>query len=54
MDVLHIMVYFDVALQGEKQAILACFVVLLILYIIAIIQTIVAQTVRLSGGLSLW
>ena len=49
-----IMVYFGVALQGEKWAELACFVGLSILYTIAIIALILRETVWLSDGLSLW
>lgn len=54
VGMVHIMVYFDVALQGEKWLILAGFVVLLILCTIAIIAATTAQTVWLSDGLSLW
>ena len=54
VGVVRIMVYFVVALQGEKWLILACFVVLLILCIIAIIALILRETVLLSDGLSLW
>lgn len=50
----YIMVNVAMGLQGGKQAILACFVVLSILYTIAIIALILRETVWLSGGLSLW